>query len=216
MKTEIIGNATLYLGDCLEILPTLPHFDLILTDPPYGLGIDGQEEDRKSRNPKHNRKGYEFLGWDGEPPSRYAFEMMYHKSKHQIIWGGNYFVDRLRQGTKGWLFWDKGQRGLTMSDGEFAYTSFDFPSRAITINRVELQTDGAEHPTQKPLRLMSWCLGLAPQCVTVCDPFMGSGTTGVACMQAGRQFVGIEREEKYYDIARRRIEDSQRQCRLIA
>lgn len=215
MKREI-GNAVLYLGDCLDILPTLPRFDLILTDPPYGLGIDGQKEDLTNRNPKHNRKGYEFMRWDGEPPSRYAFEMMFHKSKEQIIWGGNYFVDRLREGTKGWLFWDKGQRDLTMSDGEFAFTSLRSPSRAITINRAELARDGAEHPTQKPLRLMTWCLGLVPEAVTVCDPFMGSGTTGVACVQAGRPFVGIEREESYFEIACRRIEDAQRQSRLIA
>lgn len=215
MRKEVIGNATLYLGDCLEVLPTLPDFDLILTDPPYGLGIDGQKESI-NRNPKHNRKAHETLGWDGEPPPKYAFEMMYHKSRNQIIWGGNYFVDRLRSATKGWLFWDKGQRGLTMSDGEIAYTSLESPLRAITINRVELMTDGTEHPTQKPVRLMSWCLSLVPQAVTVCDPFMGSGSTGVACMQAGKPFWGIEREEKYFDVACQRINNAQRQERLFA
>jgi site-specific DNA-methyltransferase (adenine-specific) len=215
MRKEVIGNATLYLGDMLDILPTLPIFDLILTDPPYGLGIDGQKESI-NRNPKHNRKAHDFLKWDVETPPRYAFEMMFHKSKHQIIWGGNYFSAALPSGKKGWLFWDKGQRGLTMSDGEIAYTSLEISTRAIVINRVELLMDGTNHPTQKPVRLMSWCLSLAPQCVTVCDPYMGTGTIGVACMQAGRPFSGIEREESYFDIACERIENAQRQERLFA
>lgn len=215
MRKEVIGNATLYLGDMLAVLPTLPNFDLILTDPPYGIGIDGQKES-VNRNPKHNRKAHDFLGWDGEAPPRYAFEMMFFKAKHQIIWGGNYFADRLPSGKKGWLFWDKGQHGLTMSDGEIAYTSLEIPTRTILINRVELLKDSTEHPTQKPIRLMTWCLSLAPEAATVCDPYMGSGTTGVACMMAGRAFVGIEREEKYFDIACRRLEDVQRQERLIA
>jgi site-specific DNA-methyltransferase (adenine-specific) len=214
VKVEI-GNATLYLGDMLDILPTLPVFDLILTDPPYGIGIDGQKESI-NRNPKHNRKAHEFKGWDDEPPPRYAFEIMHHKSRNQIIWGGNYFVDRLRGPSKGWLFWDKGQRGLTMSDGEIAYTSLESPTRAITINRVELLTDGSEHPTQKPVRLMSWCLSLVPQAVTICDPFMGRGTTGIACMMAGKPFVGIEREQEYFDKACENITNAQRQEKLFA
>lgn len=210
-----IGNCTLYHGDCREILPTLAPCDLILTDPPYGLGIDGQKQS-ENRNPKHNRKAHDFLGWDNETPERFVFELMRYKSAGQIVWGGNYFTDKLPYPTKGWLFWDKGQRGLTMSDGEFAWTSFDFPSRACTINRVELQTDGAEHPTQKPLKLMTWCLSLVPSAQTICDPFMGSGTTGVACARMGLQFVGIEREERYFQIACRRIEDAYRQGDIFA
>jgi DNA modification methylase len=215
-RVETIGNATLYLGDCLDVLPMLPAVGLILTDPPYGIGIDGQKERIDKRNPKHSRKGYEFFHWDEDIPSQYAFEMMFYKSKHQIIWGGNYFVDRLKTGTKGWLFWDKGQRGLTMSDGEFAYTSLQMPSRAITINRAEIKSDWPEHPTQKPLRLMEWCLSHIPDAKSVCDPFMGSGTTGVACANLGRYFYGIEREEKYFDIACERIAAAHAQGRLIA
>ena len=214
MRIETIGQATLYLGDCREVLPTLAPCDLILTDPPYGLGIDGQKQS-ENRNPKHNRKAHDFLGWDNETPERFVFELMRYKSAGQIVWGGNYFTDKLPYPTKGWLFWDKGQRGLTMSDGEFAWTSFDFPSRACTINRVELQADGAEHPTQKPLRLMTWCLSLVPEAKTICDPFMGSGTTGVAAVKMGRTFVGIEREPKYFDIACKRIEDAQRQASMF-
>ena len=103
-----------------------------------------------------------------------------------------------------------------MSDGELAWTSFDFPTRAFTANRVEIQTDGAEHPTQKPARLMVWCLSLVPDAETVCDPFMGSGTTGVACANLGKAFTGIERERKYFDIACERIARAQAQERLFA
>ncbi len=102
-----------------------------------------------------------------------------------------------------------------MSDGELAWTSFDFPTRAYTLNRAELAQDGTEHPTQKPVRLMAWCLGLVPQAKTVCDPFMGSGTTGVACVRLGRQFIGIEREERYFEIACRRIEQAAAQGTLL-
>jgi 16S rRNA G966 N2-methylase RsmD len=210
-----IGECKLILGDCREILPTLPNVDLILTDPPYGIGIDGQKQST-NRNPKHNRKAHEFLGWDNKTPERFVFELMRYKSHGQIVWGGNYFTDKLPHPTKGWLFWDKGQRGLTMSDGELAWTSFDFPTRAYTLNRAALQVDGGtEHPTQKPLQLMTWCLSLVPDAATVCDPFMGSGTTGVACANMGKHFTGIERERKYFDIAVRRIEQAYAQPRLF-
>ena len=103
-----------------------------------------------------------------------------------------------------------------MSDGELAWTSFDFPMRAYTLNRVALQDGGGtEHPTQKPIRLMTWCLGLVPDAHTVCDPFAGSGTTGVACAQMGRKFYGIERERKYFDIACERISRAQAQGSLL-
>ncbi len=211
----IIGNTRLIHGDCREVLPLLPRVDLMLTDPPYGIGIDGQKE-RVKCSPKHKRKAHEFMGWDKETPERLVFELMRYKSTSQIVWGGNYFTDKLPHPTKGWLFWDKGQRGLTMSDGELAWTSFNFPMRAYTLNRVALQEDGGtEHPTQKPLRLMMWCLGLAPEAQTVCDPFMGSGTSGVACVKLGRAFYGVERERKYFDIACRRIEQAQAQGQLL-
>lgn len=212
--TVTIGAATLHLGDCRDVLPALPRVDLVLTDPPYGIGIDGQKQS-VNRNPKHNRKAHDFMGWDNETPERLVFELLRYKSAGQIVWGGNYFTDKLPHPTKGWLFWDKGQRGLTMSDGELAWTSFDFPTRAYTLNRAELAQDGTEHPTQKPVRLMAWCLGLVPEAKTVCDPFMGSGTTGVACVRLGRQFIGIEREERYFEIACRRIEQAAAQGTLL-
>jgi DNA modification methylase len=130
------------------------------------------------------------------------------------MWGGNYFADILPPTSK-WLVWDKGQR-INQSDGELAWTSLPGALRIHTLNRVELMTDGAEHPTQKPVRLMEWTLEQVKATGTVLDPFMGSGTTGVACVCRGCAFVGIEREPSYFDIACRRIEEAYKQPRLFA
>lgn len=202
----VIGDCTLYLGDCLDILPTLGKVDAVITDPPYGIGKDGQ---KRTTGGNGGRKAYEFMGWDGCRPPALVFDALLAISNHQIIWGGNYFADLL-PATGKWLVWDKGQR-INQSDGELAYTSFDGALRIKTLNRVELMTDGAEHPTQKPVRLMEWCLTHIPDAVTILDPFMGSGTTGVACARMGRSFIGIEREPSYFDIACKRIEAAYKQ-----
>jgi len=210
MKVEI-GNATLYLGDCMDILPTLTKVNAVITDPPYGINKDGQ---KKSTGVHGGRKAYEFLNWDDSRPDKKIFDLMIEKSEHQIIWGGNYFADWLPPTMK-WLVWDKGQR-INQSDGELAWTSMQSALRIFTINRVELMTDGAQHPTQKPVRLMIWSIDLCqnkPQ--TILDPFMGSGTTGVAAIQMGRKFIGIEREPKYFDIACKRIEQAVAQPQLF-
>jgi len=130
-----------------------------------------------------------------------------------VIWGGNYFADLLPP-TEKWFVWDKGQR-IDQSDGELAWTSLPGALRIGTFNRVELLTDGAEHPTQKPVKLMTWTLQQIGDPPSVLDPFMGSGTTGVACMKRGLTFIGIEREPTYFDIACRRIEEAYRQPRLF-
>lgn len=194
----------------MEVMPTLDRHDLALTDPPYGIGIDGQKESI-SKNPKHNRKHFEAKGWDDATPPLSVFDAIRRVSVEQVIWGGNYFVDRGLLPKKGWLVWDKGQRGLTMSDGELAYSSSDKPLRIYTLNRAALIQDGTEHPTQKPLKLISWCLTQMPFARTILDPFMGSGTTGVACAKAGKAFTGVERDPGYFDIACRRIEAAYRQ-----
>jgi DNA modification methylase len=204
-----IGNAILYLGDCLEILPTLGPVDCVITDPPYGIGKDGQ---KRTTGGNGGRKGYEFMGWDAERPSAEAFALMLCAAPQHIIWGGNYFADLLPPTSK-WLVWDKGQR-IDQSDGELAWTSFDGALRIYTQNRVALMQDGAQHPTQKPFTLMRWCVAMTTG--TVLDPYMGSGSTGVACMNLGRKFIGIEIHEPYFDIACERIENAQRQERLIA
>lgn len=195
------GNGiVIYHGDAREILPLLPKVDLVLTDPPYGIGKDGQ----KPSDGKHGgRKAYEFLGWDGQRPTDRTFALILAASDQHIIWGGNYFADYLPPQMR-WLVWDKGQR-INQSDGELAWTSLGGALRIYTLNRVALQIDGAEHPTQKPLELMHWCLSFAPNANTILDPFMGSGTTLRAAKDLWRKCIGIEIEEKYCEIAARRL-----------
>jgi site-specific DNA-methyltransferase (adenine-specific) len=206
----VIGNTTLYLGDCLEILPTLPKVDAVITDPPYGIGKDGQQ---KTTGGHGGRKAYEFLGWDADRPAKPLFDLLLAAADVHVIWGGNYFADFL-PATGKWLVWDKGQR-INQSDGELAYTSLNGALRICVINRVELMTDGAEHPTQKPVRLMEWSIEQIGRPGTVLDPFMGSGSTGVAAIRMGASFIGIEREPRYFDIACRRIEQAQAQAQLF-
>ena len=211
VRAETIGNATLYLGDCLEIMPLLPKVDAVVTDPPYGIGKDGQA---KTTGGHGGRKSHEFLGWDGTRPDKAVFDLMLSVSTTQVIWGGNYFADLL-PATGKWLVRDKGQR-INQSDGELAWTSMNGALRIRTLNRVELLKDGTTHPTQKPVNLMTWCIEQAGKVNSILDPFMGSGTTGVACMNLGRTFIGIEREPKYFDIACERIKAAQDQIRLFA
>ena len=203
-----IGNAELWHGDCREILPTLPMFDLICTDPPYGI------KDRIRNSQKDGWVDYGCEGWDKTRPATWLFGLMREKAKECIVWGGNYFTDILPP-TMRWLVWDKGQREFSLADCEFAWTSEQKAARVLTLSRGEALQDGKEHPTQKPVRLMVWCMQMHITAKTICDPFMGSGTTGVACAQLGKAFTGIERERKYFDIACERIARAQAQGTLL-
>jgi len=201
MKLEI-GNATLYLGDCMDILPTLDKVDAVITDPPYGIGQDGGAQ--RTRGSK--RTNGDKLGWDNQRPTKEVFDAIQIAGNVQIIWGGNYFADYL-PASMGWLYWEK-RMGGDFADGELAWTSQHKALRQFSHYK---KNKGDEHPTQKPLQLMKWCIEQCknnPQ--TILDPFMGSGTTGVAAVQMGRKFIGIEREPKYFEIACKRIEDAQR------
>ena len=208
-RKEVIGDATLYLGDCLEILPTLPKVDAVITDPPYGINA---ARDRNSQ--KDGWVDYPCGGWDKERPSKAHFDAILQASGAAIVWGGNYFTDFLPP-TMQWLVWDKGQR-ISQSDCELAYTTLDKALRSMTLNRAAIAQDGAVHPTQKPVQVMAWCLDFSAAAQTVLDPFMGSGTTGVACAQLGKAFTGIERERKYFDIACERIARAQAQGQMFA
>lgn len=207
-----IGGSKLFLGDCLEVMPTIGQVDAVITDPPYGIGMD-KIRSKRSTSSHGGRKAYEFLGFDDSRPSKEYFDLILAKAKSHIIWGGNYFADMLPPSMK-WLVWDKGQR-IDQSDGELAYTSLDGALRIFTMNRAQLLLDVAEHPTQKPLPLMKWCINQCPKHALILDPFMGSGTTGVAAVQMGLGFIGIERERKYFEIACRRIEQAQKQPDLF-
>lgn len=210
-KPIIIGDATLYLGDCMDILPTLEKVDAVITDPPYGISRAGQQE-TFTKNAKHKRKHFDDLGWDEGRPSKQVFDLLLSIGDKCLFWGGNYFADMLPP-TMGWLYWDKGQKGLSMSDGELAWTSEQKALRSIVVNRASLI--GSEHPTQKPIQVMTWSINQLGNPELILDPFMGSGTTGVAAVQMGRKFIGIEREPKYFDIACERINNAQRQTSLF-
>jgi DNA modification methylase len=206
-----IGDCELYLGDCREILPGLGAVDAVVTDPPYGIGKDGQ---KRTTGGHGGRKAYDFKGWDIERPDASLFDLLLTAGKHHIIWGGNYFADLLPPSMK-WLVWDKDQR-INQSDGELAYTSMQGALRIFDMNRVQLMIDGAEHPTQKPVELMKWCIQQLPvDCMTILDPFAGAGSTGVAAVKLGKTFIGIERDPQYFSVMCRRIEVAQKQPDLF-
>ena len=212
-KVEI-GNCTLYRGDCLEVMPTLGTFDAVVTDPPYGIDHGKSGDFKASHGWGSSREGVE---WDKERPPVEIFDVMRLKSKEQIIWGGNYFTDYLPPSMQ-WLIWDKAQRGFSLADFEMAWSSQKKAARIFTYGRgnengfAPLSNEKAEylkaHPTQKPIGVMRWCLGHIPKAQTILDPFMGSGSTGVACVKEGRSFTGIELDKGYFDIACKRIEDA--------
>lgn len=210
MRIETIGNATLYLGDCREVLSTLAPCDLILTDPPYGIGFAAQPTRYQRAN------GITATTWDDETPPDWVFGLMMEKAKKLIVWGGNYFA---LPPSRGWLVWMKAGNAPSMADLEMAWTNMDMNARcfekSVKSASLEKNLQDAAHPTQKPVALMEWSMSFAPKAETVCDPFMGSGTTGVAAVRMGRTFVGIEREPKYFDIACKRIEDAQRQASMF-
>jgi len=202
-----IGPATLYRGDCGVILPTLPRVDLILTDPPYGIGE--AKGKNKSRGKMAVSKDYGVSDWDDEPAPVWLVELMRSRSKFQIIFGGNYYS---LPPASCWLVWDKENGETDFADCELAWTNLPKAVRRIKFrwNGMLQENMGMKearvHPTQKPVPVMRWALGHAGGVETVCDPFMGSGTTGVACIELGKRFIGIEREPAHFESACRRIE----------
>lgn len=204
----LLGNHRLMCGDStsadsIDKLLVNGKVDSVVTDPPYGIGIDGQKES-KNKKTKHNRKAHEFMGWDAERPDAGIFNFIVGLNVPAVIWGGNYFADLL-PATRGWLYWSKGQDGLTMSDGELAWTTESTPMRAVTVNRAALQ--GSVHPTQKPLHVVEFSLDYIKSGAVVLDLFGGSGTTLIACEKTGRIARLMELEPKYVDVIVRRWQD---------
>ena len=208
-KEVLADGIEIWLGDCRDVLPLIGRVDAVVTDPPYGINA---ARDRNSQ--KWGWRDYDAPGWDVERAQPDLIRDVVSAGKNSIIWGGNYWSDVLPPSSK-WLSWDKGQDGFSLADFELAWCSFDGAARRINYPRSLAIRDGKEHPTQKPVDVMQWCIERLPKgCTVVCDPFMGSGTTGVACVNLGRKFIGVEREPRYFDIALRRITEALRQPRL--
>lgn len=205
MKPVIIGDATLYLGSCEDVLPVLGEVDAVITDPPYGLG------DRMKGGTWASKE--EFKGmpiWDSAPPTVEFLLKIAGLAKICVFWGGNYYG---LPPTRCWLVWDKQNAVPTMADCELAWTSLDANTKRKShpVGRV---IHG--HPSEKPLALMQWTLQTVKAKGRIFDPYMGSGTTGVAAIMAGFSFVGVERDERYFDIACKRIEAAVSQGQLFA
>lgn len=223
MRSEpaTIGDATLYLGDCLEILPTLGKVDAVVTDPPYGINFNHSGVHRFASvgvTKAARQRGNPKIKGDDAPfdPGPWL------KFPEVLLWGADHFYPRLPDSGR-WLVWDK-LAGMepwdSFSDVEFAWHSSEGAARIFSMKWKGIACDKRgennglrEHTTQKPIRLMKWCIEQSQTTAgaTVLDPFMGSGTTGVACAKLGRKFIGIEIEPKYFDIACKRIEDAYRQ-----
>ena len=214
-----IGDATLYHADCRDVLQTLTKFDLLLTDPPYGIGVDRSMAASSGTQygvAKAKKGHYIASGWDDEPLTLEDALCWVALADKSIVWGGNYVAF---PASPCWLVWDKQNGTNAFADCELAWTNLDKAVRKFTWMWNGMLRQGGEprngHPTQKPVALMAWCLDQVPTAKTVLDPYMGSGTTGVACAQSGRAFTGIERERKYFDIACERIERAYAQGKLF-
>lgn len=215
MRVEHIGNATLYLGDCRDVLPTLGPVDAVVTDPPYGIGEAAGKN--KSRGNLAAAKDYGDDEWDNEPVDFDLLMAAISKGGKAIVFGGNYYP---LPATSCWLVWDKLNGDNDFADCELAWTNLPKAVRRLQFMwNGMLRQNGeprGDHPTQKPVGVMKWCIGHLPDsAITILDPFMGSGTTGVAAVQMHRRFIGIELNPTYFDIACKRIDDAQRQGSLF-
>lgn len=205
-QARIIGDCLMIQGDCLEVMPTLGKVDAMLTDPPYGIG-DIMVGSGHFAGLCKKMGGAD--GWDKKPPPKEVFENDFPT----IAWGGNYLGLRP---SRGWLVWAKNNATTTFSSVELAWSNMDFNAKYFISACGCPIEEKAGHPTQKPVRLMQWCFGFLPQdAKTILDPFMGSGTTLVACAKMGRAGIGIELDPDYFEIACKRVEDAYRQPDML-
>jgi len=201
------NGITIYHGDCLEIMPQLGPVDLVLTDPPYGIKRDKGFGGFDGGAPIARRR-YEDDNWDNKRPPKKVFDEILKMSKRVFIFGGNYFADLLPQGTF-WISWDKLNTMPTFGDCELIWTNLKrYSVRKVTYeyNGLLGKEETRYHPTQKPKGLMKILISdFSKNIEIIADTHMGSGTTLVAAKELGRKCIGIEIEEKYCEIAVRRL-----------
>lgn len=197
---------TLHLGDCLEYMRGMADksVDAVITDPPYGL------KDRSMRN----AAAFMDMSWDVLIDNDAMLQVI-GKGSNAVVFGGNYYN---LPPCRGFIVWDKGESmyGRSWAECEMAWTNYDRVARIFKLHPNN--PDGKEHPTQKPLPLLKWIVReYTNENDTIFDPFMGSGTTGVAAVQLGRNFIGCEINPDYFAIAERRIKQAQeaRQLELV-
>jgi len=211
----VIGNATLYLGDCLEILPTLAPVDAVITDPPFGVGNFVQVSGRLGGRGSGVGKAVE---WNDAPPVPEFFRLIQKMSKHRIVWGANFFNCFEDRG--GAIVWDKCQKMPNFSKADIASCTHFQKTEIVRIpwtNFTVAHEAVTDHPCERPIALYEWCIKYLPSdVVSIMDPYMGSGTTGAACTNLGKTFVGIERDPRFFDMACVRIENAGRQARMFA
>jgi DNA modification methylase len=222
LSPVIIGNCTLYNADCRDVLPELGRSDLLLTDPPYGVGESSSKNSSRGRAskiwPGAKNTDYGDFDWDKEPAPQDLLDAFTALARESIIWGGNYFTV---PPSRGWLVWDKQNSG-NFADCELAWTNIKMSVRIYRQTWNGMIRGGEEsgvkrvHPTQKPVGLMRWCLEWPKKVESVIDPFMGSCPVGQACLERGIAYTGIERESRYFDAACERIERASAQGRLFA
>jgi DNA modification methylase len=221
-RVETIGDCTLYLGDCLDILPTLGKVDAVVTDPPYGMSANTDSTRFSGGQRPNNRRPGQGRDWGAIRGDAGPFDPSpWLVFREVILWGANHYAQHLPVGaTLVWLKKPPELYGTFLSDAEIGWRNsgngvWAFYKQFPPAARPAEALGDLAHPTQKPVALMEWCLGKTSG-ETILDPFMGSGTTGVACVNLGRKFIGIEIEPRYFDIACRRIEEAYRQPRLFA
>jgi len=210
----VIGNAELYLGDCMEILPTLGKVDAVITDPPFGVGNFVQTTGSLRGRGSEMGKAVE---WNESAPPPEFFALLKSISKHRIIWGANFFNCFEDRG--GAIVWDKAQPMPNFSKADIASCTHFQKTEIVRIpwtNFTVARAAQTDHPCERPVELYDWCIRYLPGRIeSVMDPYLGSGSCGVASVLSGRKFIGIEREPKYFDIACRRIEQAQAQGTLL-
>lgn len=212
---HLSDDVTLYLGDCLDILPGISGVDALVSDPPYGISyVHGDGGGKLARSTQFNR--VEVIG-DNKPFDPTPFL----RFPRVVLFGANHFADRLPP-SPNWLIWDKrdGVCSNDQADCEMAWTNLKGPARLtrhLWNGMLKASEKGVSrvHPTQKPVAVMEWVLRQTTKdSDVVLDPFMGSGTTGLACVLLDRKFIGIEMVPQYFDIACKRISDELRRPRL--
>jgi len=213
VKEERIGGQRLILGNCLEVMPLLGEFDAVVTDPPYGIGEGGDKN--RSRGQVAPVGNYKSDKWDSTTADA-QIKLAVQMSKSAIVFGGNYYD---LPPTSCWLVWDKQNGANDFADCELAWTNLTKAVRRIYWRwngMIRKGSDIRQHPTQKPLGVMEWCIGHLPDTAqTILDPFMGSGTTLVACQKLGRHGTGIELDPDYFAIACKRVDEATRQPDLF-